>query len=72
MRWRVLSLLLLDLVLHVACIPQRDEEHEGRDADGNGSASREYPAESFDFGAGVRVQGDCDFVVEFLDLVGRS
>lgn len=63
-----LLLLLLHLMLHVARISQRDEEHECRDANGNGGTPRQDPAESLDFRARIRVEGDCDFVVELLDL----
>jgi hypothetical protein len=66
-RWFV-PFLLLKLVLHVTCVPERNEEHERTDANCDGSAAGKHPAETFDFRTRVRVKRDGNFVVEFLDL----
>jgi hypothetical protein len=72
-RWilsrRVSPPLLLLQMLHIARVPQRHKQHERREAHGNSSATRKYPAEALDFAARIGVERDCDFVVEFLDLL---
>lgn len=56
-------------MLHIARVPQRNEEHKRTHADCNGSTAGKHPTETFNLGARVRIECDCDFVVEFLDLV---
>jgi hypothetical protein len=65
---RFVPFLLLKLVLHVTCVPERNEEHERTDANCDGSAAGKHPTDTFDLGARVRVERDGNFVVEFLDL----
>lgn len=56
------------MMLHVTRILERNKQHKRADAHCNSCATREDPAQAFDFAAGIGVERDGDFVVEFLDL----
>lgn len=48
--------------------PQARQDHDGHEDNGQHGAARQDPAHAFDFGLGVAVEGDGDFIIEFLDL----
>lgn len=57
------------MMLDVARVPERNEQHERADAHCNSCAARKDPAETLDFAPCIGVERDGDFVVEFLDLL---
>lgn len=53
---------------HVSRIVEGEQDHDDGNCKGGSCTAGKYPSYSFDFGSGVRVEGDCDFVIEFLNL----
>lgn len=58
----------LRLMAAIAGEPQAREHHDGHEDDGERGTTGDDPAHALDLGLGVGVEGDSNFIVEFLDL----